>query len=63
MHFRLGDYKKLQNFHPLSTYEYYINSLRFIQNKTNETFNVLYFCEDHDIDDVLETINRHFGDE
>lgn len=58
MHFRLGDYKKVQYFHPLATYDYYINSLSFIQNKTNETFNVLYFCEDDDIDDVLETINK-----
>lgn len=58
IHFRLGDYKKLQHFHPLATYDYYINSLRFIQNKTNETFTVLYFCEDDDIDDVLETINK-----
>jgi len=58
IHFRLGDYKKVQHFHPLATYDYYINSLRFIQNKTNETFTVLYFCEDDDIDDVLETINK-----
>ena len=58
IHFRLGDYKKLQPIYQLATYDYYINSLRFIQNKTNETFTVLYFCEDHDIDDVLETINK-----
>lgn len=58
IHFRLGDYKKLQQIYPLATYDYYINSLRFIQNKTNETFTVLYFCEDDDIDDVLEIINK-----
>lgn len=58
IHFRLGDYKKLQQIYQLATYDYYINSLRFIQNKTNETFTVLYFCEDDDIDDVLETINK-----
>ena len=58
MHFRLGDYKKIQEFHPLATYEYYRNSLNFIKNKTSETYNILYFCEDIDIDDVMITINR-----
>jgi hypothetical protein len=59
MHFRLGDYKKIQEYHPLATYEYYINSLNFIRNKTNNiSYNILYFCEDKDIDDVNETINK-----
>jgi len=58
MHFRLGDYKKIQDFHPLATYEYYRNSLNFIKNKSHELYNILYFCEDTDIDDVMKTINR-----
>lgn len=58
MHFRLGDYKKFQAFHPLATYEYYRNSLNFIKNKTTDSYNILYFCEDIDIDDVMITINR-----
>ena len=57
MHFRLGDYKKIQEFHPLATYKYYRNSLNFIKNKTSELYNILYFCEDTDIDDVMITIN------
>jgi hypothetical protein len=57
MHFRLGDYKKIQEFHPLATYEYYRNSLNFIKNKRSESFNILYFCEDNDIDDVILKIN------
>jgi len=57
MHFRIGDYKKLQDFHPLATYKYYRNSLHFIQNTTNETHTILYFCEDTDIDDVMKTIH------
>jgi len=56
IHFRLGDYKKIQDYHPLATYDYYINSLNFIKNKTDETYNILYFCEDTDIDDVMKTI-------
>ena len=57
LHFRLGDYKKLQHFHPLTTHNYYRNSLNFIKNKTTESYNILYFCEDTDIDDVMRTIN------
>lgn len=58
MHFRIGDYKKIQEFHPLATYEYYRNSLNFIKNKTTKSYNILYFCENDDIDDVMLIINR-----
>ncbi len=58
MHFRIGDYKNLQQYHPLLPYNYYRETLRFIQNATNESYTILYFCEDVDIDDVLETIHK-----
>ena len=59
MHFRIGDYKKIQEFHPLATYDFYERSLTYIQcSKPTSTFNVLYFCEDCDIDDVLIIINK-----
>ena len=63
MHFRLGDYKKLQDYHPLMTYEYYEKALECIiqQNKLTQNrkiINVLYFCEEEDIVDVLEMIDR-----
>jgi hypothetical protein len=58
MHFRIGDYKKIQEFHPLATYEYYRNSLNFIKNKTTKSYNILYFCENDDIDDVMLTVNK-----
>jgi len=53
LHFRIGDYKKLQEWHPIVTKEYYYKSLLYIQS-TNPTkkFKVIYFCEDIDIDDV-----------
>jgi len=62
IHFRLGDYKKIQGHHPLTTYEYYRNCLNFIKNKGSEVYNVLYFCEDVDIDDVMVTINMLIKD-
>ena len=59
LHFRLGDYKKLQDFHPVMTYEYYEKALSYIQTKNaDKIYKILYFCEDDDIDDVLVTINK-----
>ena len=58
MHFRIGDYKKIQDCHPLATYDYYKRSLKHIKKVyTGIKFNILYFCEDVDIDDVLEKIS------
>jgi len=59
MHFRIGDYKKIQDFHPLATYNYYARSLLYMQiSKPNNNFTILYFCEDCDIDDVMVIINK-----
>lgn len=59
MHFRIGDYKKIQDFHPLATYDYYERSLLYMQiTKPNTNFTILYFCEDCDIDDVMVIINK-----
>lgn len=53
MHFRLGDYKSLQDYHPIMPYKYYENALNYILQKLPSTnVNVIYFCEDADIDDV-----------
>ena len=35
VHFRMGDYKHLQNCHPILSNEYYINSIKFILNNIN----------------------------
>lgn len=59
IHFRLGDYKKLQDYHPILTSEYYINALNTVlkDRQTNKPLRtVLYFCEDADFDEVLEKI-------
>jgi len=57
LHFRLGDYKALQNYHPIMKYEYYNKALRFIQNKDTNIRSILYFCEDEDIEIIMDTIN------
>ncbi len=59
MHFRIGDYKSLQHVHPLATYDYYERSIQYFKlTHPNKEFNILYFCEDCDIDDVLSIVNK-----
>jgi hypothetical protein len=59
MHFRLGDYKNLQHFHPVMNYEYYNNCIKHIINETNNSeLTILYFCEKEDEHIVEETINK-----
>lgn len=58
IHFRLGDYKKIQHYHPIMSFEYYKNALSFIKIKDTNLKQVLYFCEDEDLIYVIETINK-----
>lgn len=63
IHFRLGDYKKLQDIHPILTDDYYINALNYIvslcpTNKSNKIRTVLYFCEDGDYQEVVTRIYK-----
>jgi len=59
MHFRIGDYKKIQNVHPLATYNFYESSLTHLKNcNPDNKFNVLYFCEDPDIIDVMKIVDE-----
>ena len=59
MHFRLGDYKAIQDAHPLMTYEYYRKALNYILSYRNQKiYRVLFFCEKEDMNDVLLIIDR-----
>ena len=58
MHFRLGDYKKFPNHHPIIPIQYYEKALIEIHEKLQqESYCVLYFCEQEDNDYVLNSIN------
>ena len=68
MHFRIGDYKNLQNYHCLTPYIYYENSLLKLQEilnistqslieKQDIKLSVIYFYELTDYDDVIKIIN------
>jgi hypothetical protein len=78
VHFRMGDYKKLQNCHPILGDKYYINSIKFILNKTQKNsgessgetsgetiqekgktkWKILYFCEEEDIVEIKNRIEK-----
>ena len=57
MHFRLGDYKHLTDFHNIMDIKYYIDSIKHIQTSLSNTLTIYYFCEDEDIDMVNKKIN------
>ena len=57
MHFRLGDYKQLQDYHPILPLTYYKNSIQHIITETGDDFlSILYFCELDDIEMLQETV-------
>jgi hypothetical protein len=60
MHFRLGDYKEQQQYHPVMPYEYYEKSLMHLlmNYKLHKKVRVLYFCEKEDNATVNKTISR-----
>ena len=60
LHFRLGDYKNLPEFHPILSEKYYSNSISFILDEmsSNKQTQIIYFCEDQDVEDVDKTIKN-----
>lgn len=65
MHFRLGDYKKFQQHHPILSFDYYKSALSFITNKldSNTKTSVLYFCEEEDVrtvEAIIYGLTREF---
>jgi hypothetical protein len=66
MHFRLGDYKEKQHFHPIMPKEYYHKALLHIlstkySQSTDLPIRVLYFCEKEDnayVSSVIEYIQN-----
>ena len=59
MHFRIGDYKTIQDCHPLMTYEYYEKALKYIiDHSPRDQYQVLYFHEEVDTEDVNVIVNK-----
>jgi hypothetical protein len=63
IHFRLGDYKKFPKIHPITSFEYYLNSLKYIlekrysNNNNNKKINIIYFHENTYIEDIIDVNN------
>ena len=54
IHFRIGDYKDKQDYHPVMELKYYINSLKYIFKDDFRTDNhILFFFEEQDYDYVI----------
>jgi hypothetical protein len=60
IHFRVGDYKNIQDCHPIMTLNYYINSIRnvFSRDLTINN-NIIFFYEKNDKDYVYEHFINH----
>jgi len=56
LHFRLGDYKNLPQYHPLIKIDYYIDALRLIFAKDTNIRTVLFTYENEDKHVVNETV-------
>ena len=66
MHFRLGDYKHIQDCHNVLPYRYYEMALENVLTDVGEgkTIRVLYFCEEEDngiVSAVIEKLSDKFG--
>jgi hypothetical protein len=59
LHFRLGDYKHIQECHPILNDEYYIKSLNhMVENISDKNITILYFCEKEDNELVSKRMNN-----
>jgi hypothetical protein len=64
MHFRLGDYKVHTDIYPILTYDYYEKAFEYIQKHNLYYLNILFFCEDEDLDEVniiVEKLKNRFN--
>lgn len=58
MHFRIGDYIKIQEHHPILPLNYYVKAINELCNQSGKLdWKILYVCEEDDIVLVNENIN------
>ena len=60
MHFRIGDYKDLQEFHPLLPVNYYITALKHVGDNFDDDYTLLIFYEADDkptVQTMIEQMN------
>ncbi len=57
IHFRIGDFKHIQEYHPVLGISYYANAMRYIQDNADDDYAVIVFCEGEDQDVVRRMID------
>ena len=57
VHFRLGDYVKIQDYHPLMPLNYYYNAICNIAIRHDRQYRILYFCQEIDNKEVSKMIS------
>jgi hypothetical protein len=63
VHFRMGDYKTKQDYHPILPYEYYDRAFQTFSPAFLEKMRVLYFCEEEDreaADHIMERLQDKY---
>jgi len=63
LHFRIGDYSRFQDCHPILPTQYYIDALKYLSINAPHANRVLYFCERQDFDlvfDKIYTLKKEF---
>ena len=61
LHFRIGDYVKNQNMHPILNVNYYINCITYLKSKVDkfeENYYLLVFGEYNDNEKILDNIEK-----
>lgn len=58
IHFRIGDYKPLHNVYPIMDIDYYRNCIKYTLEIDSNINNILYFCEDHDYECIIQLIDQ-----
>ena len=57
LHFRIGDYKTVQECHPILSYEYYESAI-LVLSSSRIVSKILYFYQESDLEDVMQIIAR-----
>lgn len=60
MHFRMGDYLAIQNYHPIASAQYYHDALLCLEKKLEnirDNYDILYFCQKQDVEIVARYIS------
>jgi hypothetical protein len=56
-HFRIGDYKDIQECHPILDVAYYINAINYIEDNMDDEYTIIVFCEQVDSEHVKEVVD------